>query len=30
MIKILILASIRTQCPHFDGWLRRLESLGDP
>jgi hypothetical protein len=21
---------VRSRCPHFDGWLRRLEALGDP
>ena len=20
---------VRSRCPHFDGWLRRLEALGD-
>jgi len=23
------LAKVRSECPHFDGWLRTLESIGD-
>jgi hypothetical protein len=23
------LATVRAACPHFDGWLKRLEALGE-
>ncbi len=28
LLKKIGIAAVRAACPHFDGWLRRLEALG--
>ena len=28
LLKKIGIAAVRAVCPHFDGWLKRLEALG--